>query len=150
MTLTDIVTNIDRRLAEVQAEIGDLNAARTALIGATQPVRAPRPVQAARAPRLRRARRKPGRPAYDVVPAGKLTALLATSDGARTRDLAAASNGDPVQVLSLLKEQETAGAVRRTGSRAATRWHATTDEDRIAARAAELEGQRRRRRSRKP
>jgi hypothetical protein len=140
MTLTDIVANIDRRLAEVQVEIGHLHAARTALIDRPEPVRAPSP---------RRARHSSARPAYDVVPAGKLTALLANSDGMRTRDLAAATNGDPVQVLSLLKEQETVGAVRRTGSRAATRWHAITDEDRIAARAAELEGQRRGRRARK-
>jgi hypothetical protein len=50
------------------------------------------------------------------------------------------TDADPGQVLALLKEQEAMGQVRRTGTRAATRWHAITDEDRIAARAAELEG----------
>jgi hypothetical protein len=57
-----------------------------------------------------------------------------------TRELAQRINGDPAQVLTLLKEQEHARQVRRTGTRAATRWHVITDEDRIAARTAELQG----------
>ena len=52
-------------------------------------------------------------------------------------------------MLALLKEQEDAGQVRRTGTRAATRWHAVTDEDRIAARATEIARGSRRGRSRK-
>jgi hypothetical protein len=52
-------------------------------------------------------------------------------------------------VLALLKEQESAGQVRRSGTRAATRWHVITDEDRIAIRAAELETTSRRGRARK-
>ena len=84
-----------------------------------------------------------------MVPAGRLIALLSSSAGLRTRELAKASNADPGQVLALLKEQEDAGQVRRTGARAATRWHAVTDEDRIAARAAELERHSRRGRSRR-
>jgi hypothetical protein len=52
-------------------------------------------------------------------------------------------------VLTLLKEQESAGVVRRTGTRAATRWHVITDEDRIAARAAELNAQSKRTQARK-
>jgi hypothetical protein len=52
-------------------------------------------------------------------------------------------------VLALLKEQESAGQVRRTGTRAATRWDVITDEDRIAARAAELESRSRRKPARK-
>jgi hypothetical protein len=61
-----------------------------------------------------------------------------------TRELAKATNGDSRQLLSLLKEQEDAGQVRRSGQRRGTRWHLITDEDRIAARAAELEDQRKR------
>jgi hypothetical protein len=41
-------------------------------------------------------------------------------------------------VLSLLRELEAAGRVRRTGQRRSTRWHAFTDEDRIRERAAQL------------
>lgn len=56
----------------------------------------------------------------------------------RTRELCDATNGELGQVLALLKEQEHAGQVRRSGTRAATRWHLVTDEERIAARVAEL------------
>jgi hypothetical protein len=140
MTITDIVTNIDRRLIEVRAEVKHLESARTALTHRSQPASAPAP---------RRARRKPARVAYQVVPVGKLTALLSGSEGMRTSDLAKATNGNPTQILTLLKEQESAGQVRRTGTRAATRWHVITDEDRIAARAAQLEQQSRRKRARK-
>jgi hypothetical protein len=141
MTITEIVSNIDRRLADVQAEVAHLEGARLALLNGSQPAPAP-------APKARRARRKRAEPKYQVVPAGKLTSLLAGTDGLRTAALAKSTNGDPAQVLTLLKEQESAGEVRRTGTRAATRWHVITDEDRIAARAAELDAQRRRTRAR--
>ena len=140
MTITDIVTNIDRRLADVHAEVAHLEGARLALLNGSQ---------SAPTPQLRRTRRKAAEPRYEVVPAGKLTALLAGSEGLRTAELAKVTNGDPAQVLALLKEQESAGEVRRTGTRAATRWQVITDEDRIAARAAELNAQSRRTRARK-
>lgn len=89
------------------------------------------------------------KPSYDVVPAGMLIARVAEADGLSTRELARQTNGNPGQVLALLKEQEDAGQVRRSGSRAATRWHAITDEDRIAARVAELEASSRRSRARR-
>jgi hypothetical protein len=49
MTITDIVTNIDRRLVEVHAEVKHLEAARTALANGSHPAAGPTP---------RRARRK--------------------------------------------------------------------------------------------
>jgi hypothetical protein len=140
MTITDIVTNIDRRLADLHAEVAHLEGARLALLNGSQP---------ASAPKARRARSKPAEPKYQVVPAGKLNALLAGTNGLRTAELAKATNGDPAQVLALLEVQESDGEVRRTGTRAATRWHAITDEDRIAARPAELNAQSRRTRARK-
>jgi hypothetical protein len=141
MTITDIVTNIDRRLDDVHAEVAHLEGARLALVNGSQ--RAP-------APKARTARRElAAEPRYEVVPAGKLTTLLAGTDGLRTAELAKATNGDPAQVLTLLKERESAGEVRRTGTRAATRWHVITDEDRVAARAAELSAQSGRTRARK-
>jgi hypothetical protein len=140
MTITDIVANIDRRLAEARVELTHLQGARTALVNGAQRAAAPKP---------RKARRKPARPAYQVVPAGKLTASLSGSEGMSTGALATATQGDPAQILALLKEQERAGEVRRTGTRAATRWHVVTDEERIAARAAELAGRSRQKRARK-
>lgn len=140
MTITEIVTNIDRRLAAVRAEVAHLEGARLALVNGRSRGLSRR--------RADTAASKPAEPKYEVVPAGKLTALLAGADGLRTAELARATGGDPAQVLSLLKEHERAGVVRRTGTRAATRWHVITDEDRIAARAAELTAQSRRTRAR--
>jgi len=42
------------------------------------------------------------------------------------------------QILSLLRELEATGRIRRTGQRRSTRWHAITDEERIQKRTAEL------------
>jgi DNA-binding IclR family transcriptional regulator len=75
------------------------------------------------------------------VPAGKLEVLLAAGDGVTTTALAEQTNGDREQVLTLLRELEAAGRVRRSGERRSTRWHAITDEDRIQQRAAELAAQ---------
>jgi hypothetical protein len=44
------------------------------------------------------------------------------------------------RVLALLRELEASGKVRRTGTRRSTLWLLITDEDRIATRAAELQG----------
>jgi hypothetical protein len=139
MTITDIVINIERRLTEAQAEVAHLEGARSALLNGSHPTSTPK---------RRASRRKPATPRHEVVPAGKLTALLAGTEGMRTAELAKAANGARAQVLALLKEQEAGGEVRRTGTRAATRWHVITDEDRIAARAAELTAQSRRTRAR--
>jgi hypothetical protein len=70
-----------------------------------------------------------------------LIALLTDSEGLSTRELAARSGGASAQILRLLREQEARGDMRRSGAGAATRWHLVTDEDRIAARAAELAAQ---------
>jgi len=70
--------------------------------------------------------------------------LLSENGGLTTSALAERANGDRDQVLTLLRELEAAGKIRRTGQRRGTRWHAITDEDRIRERAAELAGRRRR------
>ncbi len=151
MSITDIVTNIDQRLAELDTELTDLTRARAALVDLqTAPAPAPRASRRAAAQPPRKARRAKVTPAAsEVVPAGKLVALLANSQGMTTRELSRATNGDPTQLLALLKEQEGAGQVRRSGVRASTRWHAITDEDRIAARAAELRAASRQTRARR-
>ncbi len=70
--------------------------------------------------------------------------LLSENGGLTTSALAERTNGDRDQVLTLLRELEAAGKIRRTGQRRGTRWHAITDEDRVRERAAELAGRRRR------
>ncbi len=100
---------------------------------------AAQPVAPAAKPR-RRAPRRPRVAATrrEVVPAEKLEKLLSDTDGLTTSALAETANGDRDQVLTLLRELETAGRIRRTGQRRSTRWHVITDEDRIRERAAEL------------
>jgi hypothetical protein len=135
---TEIVDNIDRRLRDLASEISKLETARVALINGTTPTAAPTPTPKPRKAR-RAPRRTPAKRAEQVVPAGKLTALLAGSDGMTTGELAKTTNGRQSQILALLRELEQADQVRRSGQRHGTRWHAITDEDRIAARVAELE-----------
>ncbi len=137
MTNTDIVTSIDQRLADAKAEIAQLEGARQALINGDAPAATPK---ARRVPR-KMSPRKTVRRDNEVVPAGKLTALLDGSAGMSTSELAKASNGRPDQILALLRGLEKADQIRRSGQRRSTRWHLITDEDRIAARAAEIAGQ---------
>jgi hypothetical protein len=133
MTTTDLVKSIDDRLAQLAVQINVLETARKELLNGNG---AAPPPKAARSARRRRAAPKPTR---DVVPAGKLEAMLAEHDGITSTALAKLANAAPDQVLTLLRELEQAGRARRTGQRRGTRWHAITDEDRIAARVAELE-----------
>jgi cell division septum initiation protein DivIVA len=90
-----------------------------------------------RKPARRRARAKADR-TVKVVRAGKLELLLSDTGGLATSALAQRANADRDQVLTLLRELEMAGRVRRMGQRRATRWRAITDEERIRERAAEL------------
>lgn len=92
--------------------------------------------------RARRSRRARSARGVEVVPAGKLELLLAKTAGLTTSALANQANADRDQVLTLLRELELAGRVRRQGQRRATRWHVITDEERIHKRAAELDAQR--------
>jgi hypothetical protein len=140
MTTTDIVASIDQRLTQAKAEIAQLEGARQALInGAARKVESQ--------PRARR--RRTVRGAQQIVPAGKLTALLGDSTGMSTAELAKATNGTSDQILALLRELEKTDQVRRTGARRGTRWHLITDEDRIATRAAEIAAQSKRSRAKR-
>jgi len=174
----EIVISIDERLAEARQEIASLEAALVAFSGETKTTRTQRAIKQAKgsasapkatpahnratrsangsAPKPKAVRVKPGRrqrttpaKAVEVVPAGKLEKLLGSSEGLTTTALAEQAGGDRNQVLVLLREMEGAGQVRRTGERRGTRWHVITDEDRVAARAAELAAQSKRARARK-
>jgi hypothetical protein len=141
MTNTDIVTSIEQRLAEAKAEIARLEGARQALINGEAPAVIPTPRRATRKSTPRTTVRASG----GVVPAGKLIALLDGSAGMSTSELAKATNGRASQILALLRELENTDQVRRSGERRGTRWHLITDEDRIAARAAQIAAQSKRR-----
>jgi hypothetical protein len=143
-TTEAIVDSIENRLRELNQEIESLTAARTALDGRDARPAAPAPPvrRKSTARRARRATRT-----VEVVPAGRLEALLSENGGLTTSALAEQTNGDRDQVLTLLRELEAAGRIRRSGQRRSTRWHAITDEDRIRERAAELASRSRRRKS---
>lgn len=141
MTTTQIVQSIEERLRSLQVEITSLTEAREALTNGEGPAKPPPDTPAPARPARRRRQR--ARRTVEVLPAGKLEQMLAASDGVTTATLAKQANARPDQVLTLLRELETAGKARRTGQRRGTRWHLVTDEDRIAARAAELARRRR-------
>ncbi len=149
-TTEAIVDSIESRLRELNQEIETLTAARTALDGtegraATSAETAAPARQARQArPARRRARSAKAARAVEVVPAGRLEGLLSENGGLTTSALAERTNGDRDQVLTLLRELEAAGRIRRSGQRRSTRWHAITDEDRIRERAAELAARSRR------
>jgi tRNA(Ser,Leu) C12 N-acetylase TAN1 len=143
-TTEAIVDSIDNRLRELNQEIASLTAARTALDGQEDgPAASAPPVR--RRSAARRARRSTR--AVEVVPAGRLETLLSENGGMTTSVLAQRTNGDRDQVLTLLRELEASGRIRRSGQRRSTRWHAITDEDRIRERAAELASRSRRKRA---
>jgi hypothetical protein len=163
MTTTQtILDSIENRLRTLNQEIDTLTAARSALdhpeagpsrrggrtrAVAARPADTPAasPAQAAAPARRTRSRRRTkARVGGEVVPAGRLEALLSENGGLTTAALAEQTNGNRDQVLTLLRELETAGRIRRTGQRRSTRWHAITDEDRIRERAADLAARRKR------
>ncbi|HEX4009523.1 MAG TPA: hypothetical protein VHX62_05930 [Solirubrobacteraceae bacterium] len=132
--------------AEATAPTAEAAAPKTAPAEAAAPKTAPPETVAPKPAPRKTAPRKTARRGYEVVPAGKLTTLLEGSAGMSTPDLAKATNGKPDQILALLRELEKADQIRRSGERRGTRWHLITDEDRIAARAAEIAAQSKRRR----
>jgi len=96
--------------------------------------RAARPAE----PAARRARRAGQRIA--PLTATAIEQLLSRQDtGLSARAIAEHANADYAATLTLLRELEASGHVRREGSRRTTAWRLITDEDRIAQRAAELE-----------
>ena len=162
--IQELVRSIDGRLAEARKEIVSLEAALASLSGQPRAARTSRatksetsspraspppsrlspstngsaPKPQAQTPKPARKQRAKFAKRPEVVPAGKLEKLLGASDGLTTTALAEQATGDRDQVLTLLREMEAAGRIRRSGERRGTRWHLITDEDRIAARAIEL------------
>ena len=145
MTTTELAQTIQDRLEVLYREIALLEGARDQLQSNGS---SPTHPTASKAPAVRRRRQAKPRPSVEIVRAAKLEGLLAEHSGITSTALAELANGARDQVLGLLRELEAAGRARRTGQRRGTRWHAITDEDRINARAAELERQSKQTRSR--
>lgn len=122
-----------------QAPEVDQNAARTP---ATPPRRRPASSQETGAEREPAAERPPrgGRRGGKELSADRVAAMLAErQDGVSAVALAKQLGASDHRVLAVLRELEAAGRARRDGSRRTSRWVVISDEERIAARAAELE-----------
>jgi hypothetical protein len=108
----------------------------------TEPAKAqPVTASAQASPSPRRRKRAGKKSAKSVVPLAKLLKVVGDNPGLTTTALAKQTGGDQPVLLELLKESEQKGEVRRQGERRATSWFRITDEDRIAARAAEIAAQ---------
>jgi hypothetical protein len=99
---------------------------------------APAPVPAAPAPVTKRAARRPRRTTRKLDAETLESMLQGSGDGLSAVAIAKAASAGYNQVLELLRELERAGTVIRTGTRRTSLWRLITDEERIAARAAEL------------
>jgi hypothetical protein len=80
-----------------------------------------------------------GRPVTVLVADTLEGTLRGVEDGLNAVAIAKQAGARDTQVRGLLRELESAGRVRRTGTGRGSRWRLVTDEDRIAERAAELE-----------
>lgn len=100
----------------------------------------PRPApQKAPGPAKRTPHQKRG---MHILSAGQIERLLSENGTLTTSALAERANANRDQTLTLLRELERAGRIRRTGQRRGTRWRAITDEERIETRAIELAARR--------
>jgi hypothetical protein len=150
------VESIDKRLDELTTEIERLERAQSALersgLQAGVDTEAPspngRPHVAPAAPREQRARARAGARTRAGAPRRRSATpreedleqvLAAAVDGLSANAIADSVGGGYQPTLKRLRELESAGRVRRLGTRRSTRWRLVTDEERIAERTAELE-----------
>jgi hypothetical protein len=124
---TELRTKLVQGIQELESDLGRLRAALAALDGGSS---SSKPAAAPSAPRRRSRRRNQG---TEIVPAGKIEALLGSNDGITTAELARQTNGGHEQILSILKELEQEGKAHRSGTRRSTRWHAGTGSTRATS-----------------
>ena len=137
MDTIEIIQNIDKRVAEIEREVGLLKQARSELLdGARATTQVERPNKRRRTSRRRR--RVDRASTKQTVSAEAIERLLANGAGLSTGAVADQAGADRETVLALLKQLEAEGRVRRSGQRRATQWRRFTEEDAIAERAAEL------------
>lgn len=85
---------------------------------------------------------RPQRRGREELSPDRLEAMLADSgEGLSAVAIAGKLSASPSRVISVLRELEAAGRVRREGSRRTSRWRVVSDEERIAERAAQLAAQ---------
>jgi hypothetical protein len=133
-----------RRARKVSRRAGSAPAAATNGAAPAAPLAAaPVPAAAATIPAApsqvtKRAARRPRRTTRKLDGETLESMLKGAGDGLSAVAIATAASAGYNQVLELLRELERAGTVKRTGTRRTSLWRLITDEERIAARAAEL------------
>jgi hypothetical protein len=120
---TELQTKLETGIRDLEEDLARLRAALAALDHRpSAPAPTTTATSSASAPRRRSRSRHAG---SEVVPAGKIWALLAEAEGRTTAELAQLTNGGHEQILIVLKELEGEGRAHRTGTRRSTRWHAS-------------------------
>jgi hypothetical protein len=126
MEITQVIDQLKGQLAETEANAQRLRTAIEALQGSVESsdVQPPR----RRAARGRAARRSAsnGRTAGKVALTPDVVVDLVTPEGVPARDIRSRVAGSDNQVLKVLKDLESAGKIRRSGQRRATKWHRVT------------------------
>jgi hypothetical protein len=149
MEITQVIAQLKAQLAETEANAQRLRTAIEALEGSVESsdVQPPR----RRAARGRAARRSAsnGRTAGKVALTPDVVVGLVTAEGVPAREIRSQVTGSDNQVLKVLKDLESAGKIKRTGQRRATKWHRVTDSARAAARPAAARSAKRRAAGRK-
>ena len=130
--IEQLIETIDVRLEALAGEIASLEEARAALIANGA---APGTDGQARA---RPAERRRPRQRRQVLEPESAERILAKGDGLTAAELARQSGIAQDQMVTLLRDLETARRARRTGEGGGTRWHVMTEEDWIRERAEEL------------
>jgi hypothetical protein len=113
--------SITSRLDEIDQERRQLIAALAALNG--HPPDKPNPSPPS-TPRTRRRTRTASKPRSKVLATEGLIKLVTDNPGQNSAELAKLAQADPARVLTLLKQMEAAGSVRRSGRARGTRWNA--------------------------
>jgi hypothetical protein len=141
---SDLLDTMRARLADAESDAQRLRDAISVMEGGSGIAATPRRRESTKEPVVAEPEPK------KVVPLGKLISALKTEPGQSASRLAKDSGGNQPAILSLLKEAELSGSVRREGERRGTVWFVVnTDEskavakaaaeDEVAAKAAEIE-----------
>ncbi|MFZ0385286.1 MAG: hypothetical protein WAL22_06475 [Solirubrobacteraceae bacterium] len=136
MEITQVIDQLKAQLAETEANAQRLRTAIEALEGSVESSDVQPPRRRAARGRATRQSASNGRTAGKVALTPDVVVGLVTAEGVPAREIRSQVTGSDNQVLKVLKDLESAGKIKRTGQRRATKWHRVTDNARPAARSA--------------
>jgi hypothetical protein len=132
--IDEIRIAIERRLDDLMIEAAALEAARTALLARDEGT-------GERTAPKRRPRRAAAVTPIEPLSVEQLEEQLNGSEGASAVAIAKRTGASYERVRAMLERLQAAGRVRSTGHSRTSLWRLLSDEERIAARVAELEAQ---------